>query len=323
MSLDAIGISEGTDKSSTFQDYLRHYEERFRSFRDEAINILEIGVLGGNSLRMWKKFFPRATLVGVDIMDICRRHAEDRIIIEIGSQDDAEFLGHICDRHPPTVVIDDGSHQAKHMLATLQCVFPRLLPGGWYVIEDLHFCGGRDSVPITPYDYLCNAAKSLMTAGRGVSPGQPVEEWTRSVDRLDFVSGVAFLRKADSGAAREALAVTEKLVAQSGRADNWFFLAGTLLREGPPWSRAEHAIREAVTLNPLDARYHWRLSEILERKHEWAEAIASAERAMEYRRRESVERGWSEEVSELERWNACLTNLVRRQDLENLRIAGA
>jgi hypothetical protein len=316
MSLDAIGISQGTDKSSAFQGYLPHYERVFQEFRDLPINVVEIGILGGSSLRMWKRYFSLATIVGVDIMESCQRYAEDRIIIEIGSQDDPEFLGRLCDRYPPTIVIDDGSHQAKHMLATLQHVFPRLLPGGWYVIEDLHFCGGRDEVPVTPFDHICVLAKSLMTAGKGVAPNQPVEGWTRAIDRLDIIHGAAFLRKADPAGKLEALSVTESLVSQSGHPDNWYFLSDSLLRHGAPFNRVEHALRQAVAGRPSDSRYHWRLSEVLERKGDLAGAAATAARAVECRQREAAERGWSDEISQLGLWTTRLARLTSRQELK-------
>src|SRR6266576_2946332 len=65
--LDWMGIAEGTDKSSLGGDYLRHYEERFGKLRDAELNLIEIGVLDGASLRMWVKFFSKAQIVGVDI----------------------------------------------------------------------------------------------------------------------------------------------------------------------------------------------------------------------------------------------------------------
>jgi hypothetical protein len=52
--LDVIGVMEGTDKSSVVGlacDYLRHYDELFQKWRRDDINIIEIGVLGGASLR--------------------------------------------------------------------------------------------------------------------------------------------------------------------------------------------------------------------------------------------------------------------------------
>jgi hypothetical protein len=309
MSLDAIGISYGTDKSSAFWGYLEHYERVFHDFKDLPINLIEIGVLGGRSVRTWKEYFPSATIVGIDIAEHARGSAQDRIKIEIGSQDDPEFLAGVCDRYPPSIVIDDGSHVAKHMLATLQHVFPRLLPGGWYVIEDLHIGGlGTDGVPVSPIEHLCKLATSLMAGGKG-----PVEAWTKEIDRLDIIPGAAFIRKADPEGALRALAETEKLVAQSTHAVNWYFLADTLNRRGAPPEDAERAVRHALAAVPADSGFHWLLGNILRRKGDLAGAIASAELAIKLRREEFARLGLSEERSDLVAWTAHLQRLRARQ----------
>src|SRR5947209_4244215 len=56
--------------------YTPHYNEHFSRFRNKKIVLLEIGVgghedpkAGGNSLRMWKKYFPYGSINAVDIFD--------------------------------------------------------------------------------------------------------------------------------------------------------------------------------------------------------------------------------------------------------------
>ncbi|HWW20445.1 MAG TPA: DUF4214 domain-containing protein, partial [Steroidobacteraceae bacterium] len=69
--LDVLGILDGVDKASLrgeihcSWDYLRHYAHALRIYRDEAINVIEIGVAAGASLKMWLRYFSRATVVGV------------------------------------------------------------------------------------------------------------------------------------------------------------------------------------------------------------------------------------------------------------------
>lgn len=89
--LDFIGIEEATDKSSLVGDYLRHYERVLSPMRDDEFNLIEIGVYRGGSCRSWERFFSRARIVGVDIDPRCREHATDRVVIEIGSQNDPDF----------------------------------------------------------------------------------------------------------------------------------------------------------------------------------------------------------------------------------------
>src|SRR5690348_13493597 len=137
MTLDELGILCGTDKSSLRKAYLSHYERLFAPLRDTAFNLIEIGAYNGVSLRTWAEYFPRAFIVGIDIEPNAAKLAEDRIAVRIGSQADAQFLTGVAAEFPPLIVVDDGSHQADHQIASFACLFPKLRPGGCYVCEDL------------------------------------------------------------------------------------------------------------------------------------------------------------------------------------------
>src|SRR5437763_1266547 len=109
-SLDELGIVRGTDKSSLSQDYLRHYERLLMQFVRAPITLIEIGIADGASLETWQRYLETATIVGIDIDPACKRFETDRTIVHIGSQTDAAFLDSVVLAHPPTVIIDDGSH---------------------------------------------------------------------------------------------------------------------------------------------------------------------------------------------------------------------
>ncbi len=73
--LPALATLFGTDKWGVHR-YAQHYQTHFKAFRSRLINLLEIGVggndnprLGGASLRMWKPFFPKGKIYGIDIFD--------------------------------------------------------------------------------------------------------------------------------------------------------------------------------------------------------------------------------------------------------------
>lgn len=143
MKLHDLGRRHGTDKwdgSHTFQgeSYLDIYELYLAPMRNRPINILELGVRGGNSLRMWKSYFPRAHIIGVDFNPDCRGHAQDRIEVVIASQDDASQLEPLAQRVGGfDVVVDDASHINHLTRASFEILFPHLKPGGFYIMEDL------------------------------------------------------------------------------------------------------------------------------------------------------------------------------------------
>jgi len=123
--------------------YTPHYERHLSHLKNASFTLFEIGIggyansgEGGASLRMWKEFFPRAQILGLDIEDKSFVDAE-RIRSYVGSQVDEELLHRIvAEADNLQVVIDDGSHRSEHIVQTFAMLFPLLPLGGIYVIED-------------------------------------------------------------------------------------------------------------------------------------------------------------------------------------------
>src|SRR5918997_3028829 len=64
--LDAIGVRHQSELSSLVWDSLRSWERFLAPRRDQAFDLLQIGVGTGASLRTWREWFPAARLVGLD-----------------------------------------------------------------------------------------------------------------------------------------------------------------------------------------------------------------------------------------------------------------
>jgi hypothetical protein len=133
----------GTDKG--LHGYTGPYQKHLGQLRRRAFVLLEIGVGGyegprpTGSLRVWRDWFPRATIVGIDL-----HHKQiqlgPRVHFVQGSQDDSRVLDRAIEvaGGAPTVVIDDGSHVGEHIIASFEHLFPLMPLGGVYAIEDLH-----------------------------------------------------------------------------------------------------------------------------------------------------------------------------------------
>jgi len=153
-SLDELGIKHGTDKCSKpvlrdalgfgkgvaydLHNYLRKYEVFFSALRHLEFALCEIGIGRGRSLRMWKEYFPNATIHGIDIRPECKEYEEERITIHIldgESPNAADYLMNIG--LMPLLLIEDGSHNFSGQKTALESFFPILLPGGYYIVEDL------------------------------------------------------------------------------------------------------------------------------------------------------------------------------------------
>jgi SAM-dependent methyltransferase len=122
--------------------YFDIYERHLGRFRGKAPVMLEIGVFGGGSLAMWKEYLgPGARLVGIDINPACKAHEADGIEVFIGSQDDPKLIAAVLEKYPDIdIVLDDGSHQMRHLRSTFDLLYHRVKPNGLYFVEDLHTC---------------------------------------------------------------------------------------------------------------------------------------------------------------------------------------
>jgi hypothetical protein len=160
--LDMLALLNVTDKN-TVHRYTQHYARHLAPYRRKRVKLLEIGIggynadpkLGGGSLRMWRTYFPKGRIYGLDIEDKSP-HEERRIKIFRGSQADTDFLGEMVEKTGPLdIIIDDGSHRCDHVITSFEFLFPRMAERGVYVIEDVQTSywkalGGSDDDPDRP-----------------------------------------------------------------------------------------------------------------------------------------------------------------------------
>ncbi len=104
-----------------WEHYFEVYETWFHKYRGKSVNILEIGVYQGGSLKMWKKYFgEKAKIFAIDINPDCKQFETDDIKIFIGSQEDREFLRQVKQELPPIdILIDDGGHTMIQQIVKL------------------------------------------------------------------------------------------------------------------------------------------------------------------------------------------------------------
>nr|Q9AJU2.1 RecName: Full=8-demethyl-8-alpha-L-rhamnosyl tetracenomycin-C 2'-O-methyltransferase; AltName: Full=O-methyltransferase I [Streptomyces olivaceus]CAD57139.1 O-methyltransferase I [Streptomyces olivaceus]CAP12606.1 rhamnose C2'-methyltransferase [Streptomyces olivaceus] len=210
--LAGLALRHGSDKWG-IHTYTAAYEQHFAPFRDRAVTVVEIGVggyddpaAGGGSLRMWKRYFRRGLVYGVDIADKSR-HREPRVHTVVADQSDPASLRDLADAIGPIdIVIDDGSHISAHVVTAFSTLFPRLNPGGLYVVEDLQtsywpaFQGAYDDDTRTSVGFLKRLVDGLHHAEYPSRAGRPAQPTDRTVGSLHFHPNLAFVEKrANSG----------------------------------------------------------------------------------------------------------------------------
>tara|TARA_Y100000114_G_scaffold54422_1_gene49763 strand:+ start:465 stop:1139 length:675 start_codon:yes stop_codon:yes gene_type:complete len=202
---------EGILKWSNYGDI---YDKHFEPFRDQNINVLEIGVLRGGSMRMWEKYFPKANIFGIDINEDCLQFQSDRTKIFIGDQSDVSFLRNVKAKIPKIdILIDDGSHRAKDQVATFEEMYYHVRKPGVYVVEDIeqNYWASRDrNKPENFMEFMKRKIDELnvrRTMHRKVSDSYPFKDtevrFTNSTNNISFYENMVVLDKKEMPKNRE------------------------------------------------------------------------------------------------------------------------
>jgi SAM-dependent methyltransferase len=137
--LTRLAAGTRTDKGMRGHFYTELYDIFFLPMKKTATKILEIGIGSGDSLKMWRDYFPRATIFGIDIFPKTELDS-DRIKTFVADQADRtqlhSFVGQFGGYFD--IIVDDGGHHMNHQQISLGFLFKYLKPGGYYVIEDVH-----------------------------------------------------------------------------------------------------------------------------------------------------------------------------------------
>lgn len=112
--------------------------------------IVEIGVDQGGSTSFFAKLFKPQKMIAIELSSqpvetvtdfLSEQDPEGRIDIHWGiNQADQAFVPRLVDSafgsHALDLIVDDASHLLAPSTATFEMLFPRLRPGGLYVLED-------------------------------------------------------------------------------------------------------------------------------------------------------------------------------------------
>lgn len=137
--LTTLAGKHGTDKGMSLHGYSEVYEYFLYPLKNSASRIFEIGVLEGASLRMWRDYFPKASIHGIDIADTSRYDGE-RLKTYIADQGNRQQLQTVMDASGGDfdVIVDDGGHSMDLQQVSLGFLFPYVKSGGYYILEDVH-----------------------------------------------------------------------------------------------------------------------------------------------------------------------------------------
>jgi hypothetical protein len=177
----------GTDKIEPHQ-YFRTYL-RLAAEIGPAGRVCELGVLGGESLRMWQALFPAGEIVGVDshsgsvwppgTVKVVTRH------------DDPALPGMLGGRF--SLIVDDGGHDGAVVTRSFALLWPLVLPGGYYVVEDWQVALRDGERPGETWGPRSNWGDGMLRAVEGFLPllDYPDSE----CESVEYRYGMAIVKK--------------------------------------------------------------------------------------------------------------------------------
>lgn len=144
----------GTDKGEPKSYVDEFYQEKFEPLRDSEITLVEIGVRSGASMKLWKEFFSKANIIGIDNL---KDFNDNQILINqnwisegVTFLDSDAYSQETVDKIEGKIdiLIDDGPHTVQSHIKLLELYIPKMNENGLIIIEDISYN------PNTLYNYV-------------------------------------------------------------------------------------------------------------------------------------------------------------------------
>jgi len=148
------------------------YEPLFEQFQNKKVNVLEIGIWNGESMKLWHDYFVNANnIVGIDIF-VRSSFKEvsgwlkdyDVKLHKFNSHKDLDKLKEFLETYQDgfDIIIDDGSHWYENQINTYKNFKNLMKPGGVYIIEDISF--EREESVYTSYELTASGMQNVVKA---------------------------------------------------------------------------------------------------------------------------------------------------------------
>jgi len=143
--LKTLVNNSNTDKNTT-HSYLELYESLLEKRRETATKVLEVGIgdfkaKNGGSIKLWRDYFPNATIYGIDILDWKRVMEEllhdPRVVLYTSTNGyDPAFVKSISHLRFD-FMLDDGPHTLQSMIDFITLYSPLMTDDGILIVEDV------------------------------------------------------------------------------------------------------------------------------------------------------------------------------------------
>ena len=197
-------------------NYFDVYDKLLTKFVGQTITFVEISILDGGSLFMWRDFLGKnARIIGVDLNPEATKWREYGFEIFIGDQSNSQFwvdfFKEIGDIH---VLLDDGGHRNDQQIITTRSALPHILDGGLIIIEDTQtsFMKFESFRKYSFVSFLEDKVKSLNARSDELDIKKDV--FSNSVHSIEFFTGICVLH------VDRSLSTSTQRIENDGRKNN-------------------------------------------------------------------------------------------------------
>jgi 23S rRNA U2552 (ribose-2'-O)-methylase RlmE/FtsJ len=144
-------------------NYFKIYENILTKYKKKKIIFVEIGVLNGGSLFMWRKFLgKKSRIIGIDINPKAKIFEKHGFEIFIGDQSDEGFWKYFFKKIGKVdIILDDGGHTNKQQIFTFINCIKKIKDNGSLIIEDTHASYQRQFGNPQRYSFINFAKKTI------------------------------------------------------------------------------------------------------------------------------------------------------------------
>tara|TARA_Y100001935_G_scaffold254652_1_gene264400 strand:+ start:4314 stop:5168 length:855 start_codon:yes stop_codon:yes gene_type:complete len=175
-------------RSIKHASYFNVYDTLLEEYKGKNITFVEVGVLDGGSLFMWRDFFgPNARIIGIEINESAKVWKQHGFEIFIGSQSDPEFWKNLFDEIGDVdIVLDDGGHTYQQQIITVESSLEHIKPGGKIIVEDTYTSYQKEYGAPSNYSFIKYAANLV----DGMNLRTPKINTTKKVNNI--ISNINF-----------------------------------------------------------------------------------------------------------------------------------
>tara|TARA_Y100000590_G_scaffold281211_1_gene315940 strand:- start:441 stop:1325 length:885 start_codon:yes stop_codon:yes gene_type:complete len=178
--------------------YFQAYEEMFSKYVGKKITFVEIGVLQGGSLFMWREYFGKdARIIGIDLHPNAKELEKHGFEIYIGSQSDKNFWRDFYSKVGKIdILLDDGGHVNDQQIITLAESVNNVNDNGIIVTEDVCTSYFKKFGNPSKYSFI-NYSKYLIDVINSRFPGTKIKknnDFRNKIHSISFYESIVALK---------------------------------------------------------------------------------------------------------------------------------